>query len=38
MTALPAVNAIAYVCAARPGVVTYLDLPLITARGWVPWT
>jgi hypothetical protein len=35
MTALPAVNAIPSVCAARPGIVTYLDLPLITARGWV---
>jgi 2,4-diaminopentanoate dehydrogenase len=36
MTALPAVNAIPYVCAARPGILTYLDLPLITGRGWVP--
>jgi len=36
MTALPAVNAIPYVCAARPGIVTYLDLPLVTGRGWVP--
>jgi hypothetical protein len=36
MTALPAINAIPYVCAAQPGIVTYLDLPLITARGWVP--
>jgi hypothetical protein len=34
MTALPAVNAIPYVCAARPGIVTYLDLPLIAGRGW----
>lgn len=34
MTALPAVNAIPHVCAARPGIVTYLDLPLVTGRGW----
>jgi hypothetical protein len=34
MTSLPAVNAIPPVCAARPGIVTYLDLPLVTARGW----
>jgi len=34
MTALPAVNAIPNVCAARSGIVTYLDLPLITGRGW----
>jgi hypothetical protein len=33
MTALPAVNAIPQVCAARPGIVTYLDLPLVTGRG-----
>jgi hypothetical protein len=36
MTALPAINAIPAVCAAAPGIVTYLDLPLITSRGFVP--
>jgi hypothetical protein len=36
MTALPAVNAIPHVCAARPGIVTYVDLPLVGPRGWVP--
>lgn len=36
ITALPAINAIPAVCAAAPGIVTYLDLPLITARGFVP--
>lgn len=35
MTAMPAVQAIPQVCDARPGIVTYLDLPLITARGFV---
>lgn len=30
-TALPAVHAIPAVCAARPGIVTYADLPLVTA-------
>jgi hypothetical protein len=30
---MPAVNAIPAVCAAAPGIVTYRDLPLITARG-----
>lgn len=35
ITSLPAINAIPAVCAARPGIVTYLDLPLITARGFV---
>ena len=35
MTSLPAVNAIPHVCAAKPGIVTYLDLPLVTPRGWV---
>ena len=35
-TALPAINAIPHVCRARPGIVTYLDLPLVTPRGWVP--
>ena len=38
MTALPAVNAIPYVCAAPPGIVTYLDLPLVAARGWAART
>jgi hypothetical protein len=32
-TAMPAVNAIAQVCAAKPGVVTPKDLTLITGRG-----
>jgi len=36
MTALPAINAIPQVCRARPGIVTYLDLPLVAPRGWVP--
>jgi hypothetical protein len=36
MTALPAVDAIPAVCAAPPGIVTYLDLPLITPTGFVP--
>jgi hypothetical protein len=35
MTALPAVNAIPAVCAARPGIVSYQDLPLVTANGYV---
>jgi hypothetical protein len=35
MTAMPAINAIASVCAARPGIVTYLDLPLPSPSGWV---
>ena len=35
MTALPAVNAIPQVCRAQPGIVTYLDLPLVAPRGWV---
>jgi hypothetical protein len=34
MTAMPAVQAIPQVCDARPGIVTYLDLPLVTARGF----
>ncbi|HWE56559.1 MAG TPA: hypothetical protein VG435_13680 [Acidimicrobiales bacterium] len=34
-TALPAVAAVPAVCAAGPGIVTYGDLPLITARGFV---
>src|SRR5688572_19009973 len=36
MTAMPAVNAIPYVVAAPPGIVTYNDLPLILPRGLVP--
>jgi 2,4-diaminopentanoate dehydrogenase len=36
ITSLPAINAIPAVCAAKPGIVTYVDLPLITARGFVP--
>ena len=36
MTALPAVNAIPHVCAAAPGIVTYLDVPLVAPKGWVP--
>jgi 4-hydroxy-tetrahydrodipicolinate reductase len=35
MTALPAVSAIPAVCAARPGIVTYSELPLVTANGFV---
>jgi 4-hydroxy-tetrahydrodipicolinate reductase len=34
MTAMPAVNAIPAVCAARPGIVTYRDLPLVAAAGY----
>jgi 2,4-diaminopentanoate dehydrogenase len=34
-TAAHAVNAIAYVVAARPGIVTFLDLPIIAGRGAV---
>ena len=36
MTAMPAMNAIEAVCAAEPGIVTYLDLPLPAQGGWVP--
>jgi hypothetical protein len=36
MTSLPAIDAIPAVCAAAPGIVTYLDLPLVTPAGWVP--
>lgn len=32
-TAMHAVNAIPYVCAAAPGIRTFLDLPLIAGRG-----
>ncbi len=35
MTALPAINAIPHVVRARPGIVTYLDLPLVAPKGWV---
>jgi 4-hydroxy-tetrahydrodipicolinate reductase len=35
ITAMPAVHAIPAVCAAAPGIVTYLDLPLVTAAGFV---
>lgn len=35
VTAMPVVNAIPAVCDARPGIRTYADLPLITAR-YVP--
>ena len=36
MTAMPAINAIPYVVAAAPGVVTYTDLPLPLPKGLVP--
>jgi hypothetical protein len=36
MTAMPAINAIPYVVAAAPGIVTYADLPLPLPRGLVP--
>lgn len=35
MTSLPAVDAVASVCEARPGIVTYLDVPLPSPSGWV---
>jgi hypothetical protein len=35
MTSLPAVQAIPQVVAAAPGIVTYADLPLVTATGFV---
>ena len=38
MTAMPAVNAIPYVVAAPPGIVTYNDLPVPLPRGLVPPT
>ncbi len=34
MTALPAINAIPMVCDAPPGILTYLDTPLVPPRGW----
>lgn len=33
ITAMPAVHAVPAVCRARPGIVTYADLPLVTAHG-----
>ena len=36
MTAMPAINAIPNVCRAEPGIVTYLDVPLVAPKGWVP--
>jgi hypothetical protein len=36
MTAMPAVNAIPYVVAAPPGIVTYTNLPLPLPKGLVP--
>jgi hypothetical protein len=36
MTALPAINALPFVVAAAPGIVTYNDLPLPLPRGVVP--
>ena len=36
MTALPAVERDPRGVAAAPGIVTYLDLPLITRAGFVP--
>jgi 2,4-diaminopentanoate dehydrogenase len=38
ITSLPAINAIPAVCAARSGIVTYVDIPMVTARGFVPTT
>jgi len=35
MTAMPAINAIAAVVAAAPGIVSYPDLPLLLPRGFV---
>lgn len=31
-TAMHCVNAVPYVCAAEPGLLTYLDLPLVAGR------
>jgi 2,4-diaminopentanoate dehydrogenase len=36
MTAMPAINAVPYVVAAPPGIVTYTDLPLPLPTGLVP--
>ena len=35
-TAMHGVNAIPYVCAAKPGIATYLDLPLVSGRAAAP--
>ena len=35
ITAVPALNAIASVVAARPGIVTYADIGSPMPRGWV---
>ncbi|MEX1217863.1 MAG: hypothetical protein WEA11_05015, partial [Acidimicrobiales bacterium] len=35
MTSLPAVDAVASVCEAKPGIVTYLDMSLPAPSGWV---
>ena len=35
-TAMHGVNAIPYVCAAKPGIATYLDLPLVSGRAAPP--
>ena len=35
-TAMHGVNAIPYVCAAQPGIATYLDLPLVSGRAAAP--
>jgi hypothetical protein len=35
ITAMPSVNAIPALCAAAPGIRTYVDLPLITGAGFV---
>jgi 2,4-diaminopentanoate dehydrogenase len=35
MTAMPALNAVEAVVGARPGIVTYLDMPLPRPSGWV---
>jgi len=36
MTAMPAINAIPDVVAARPGILTYADLPLARPHALVP--
>jgi len=35
ITAMPTINAIPAVCAARPGIVTAADLPIVTGAGLV---
>jgi hypothetical protein len=37
-TAIHCVSAIPYVCAAEPGIKTYLDLPLVTGRAAGPYS